>query len=180
MAKNNTPVDKNSREYLLRKAANGRHSLLLIVIFTVVNMVMTLLDTGTYFLFSASVPYHLVLMGMAFDNGFADGAWHVRSTLTYTGLALALVIVAVYLLCWLLSKKREGFLTAALVPFIIDTAALVILAFVLYENPVSQLMDLLLHIWVIVELVQAAGACKKLKLLPPAREPQSIRTGPDL
>ena len=34
MARNNTPVDKNSREYLLRQVANGRYSLLLIVILT--------------------------------------------------------------------------------------------------------------------------------------------------
>ena len=35
MARNNTPVDKNSREYLLRQVANGRYSLLLIVIIAV-------------------------------------------------------------------------------------------------------------------------------------------------
>lgn len=113
MAKNNTPVDKNSREYLLRQVANGRYSLLLIVILTVVNLIMTILDTNTYFLFSASVPYYLVFMGMGIENGFVDGAWNVKGTLTYTGLVIALVIVAVYLLCWLLSKKRAGWLTAA-------------------------------------------------------------------
>ena len=43
MAKNYTPVDKNSREYLLRQVANGRYSLLLIVILTVVNLIMTIL-----------------------------------------------------------------------------------------------------------------------------------------
>lgn len=108
MARNNTPVDKNSREYLLRQVANGRYSLLLIVILTVVNLVMTILDTNTYFLFSASVPYYLVFVGMGIENGFVDGAWNVKGTLTYTGLVIALVIVAVYLLCWLLSKKRAG------------------------------------------------------------------------
>ena len=118
MAKNNTPVDKNSREYLLRQVANGRYSLLLIVILTVVNLIMTILDTNTYFLFSASVPYYLVFVGMGIENGFVDGAWNVKGTLTYTGLVIALVIVAVYLLCWLLSKKRAGWLTAALVLFI--------------------------------------------------------------
>ena len=60
MARNNTPVDKNSREYLLRQVANGRYSLLLIVILTVVNLIMTILDTNTYFLFSASVPYRTI------------------------------------------------------------------------------------------------------------------------
>ena len=69
MAKNNTPVDKNSREYLLRQVANGRYSLLLIVILTVVNLIMTILDTNTYFLFSASVPYYLVFVGMGIENG---------------------------------------------------------------------------------------------------------------
>lgn len=73
MAKNNTPVDKNSREYLLRQVANGRYSLLLIVILTVVNLIMTILDTNTYFLFSASVPYYLVFVGMGIENGFVDG-----------------------------------------------------------------------------------------------------------
>ena len=91
MARNNTPVDKNSREYLLRQVANGRYSLLLIVILTVVNLIMTILDTNTYFLFSASVPYYLVFVGMGIENGFVDGAWNVKGTLTYTGLVIALV-----------------------------------------------------------------------------------------
>lgn len=134
MARNNTPVDKNSREYLLRQVANGRYSLLLIVILTVVNLIMTILDTNTYFLFSASVPYYLVFVGMGIENGFVDGAWNVKGTLTYTGLVIALVIVAVYLLCWLLSKKRAGWLTAALVLFIIDTVALVVITFALYDR----------------------------------------------
>ena len=180
MARNNTPVDKNSREYLLRQVANGRYSLLLIVILTVVNLVMTILDTNTYFLFSASVPYYLVFMGMGIENGFVDGAWNVKGSLTYTGLVIALVIVAVYLLCWLMSKKRAGWLTAALVLFIIDTVVLVVVAFALYDSPVTKLVDLLLHIWAIVELVQAVRSSKKLKELPPAEEPRNVYTGPEL
>ena len=76
MAKNNTPVDKNSREYLLRQVANGRYSLLLIVILTVVNLIMTILDTNTYFLFSASVPYYLVFVGMGIENADLHGSGH--------------------------------------------------------------------------------------------------------
>ena len=172
MAKNNTPVDKNSREYLLRQVANGRYSLLLIVILTVVNLIMTILDTNTYFLFSASVPYYLVFVGMGMENGFVDGAWNVKGTLTYTGLVIALVIVAVYLLCWLLSKERAGWLTAALVLFIIT--------FALYDSPMGKLVDFLLHIWAIVELVQGVRGSKKLKELPPAEEPRNVYTGPEL
>ena len=179
MAKNNTPVDKNSREYLLRQVANGRYSLLLIVILTAVNLIMTILDTNTYFLFSASVPYYLVFVGMGIENGFVDGAWNVKGTLTYTGLVIALVIVAVYLLCWLLSKKRAGWLTAALVLFIIDTVALVVITFALYDSPMGKLVDFLLHIWAIVELIQAVRGSKKLRALPPTEEPRNVCTGPE-
>lgn len=169
MAKNNTPVDKNSREYLLRQVANGRYSLLLIVILTVVNLIMTILDTNTYFLFSASVPYYLVFVGMGIENGFVDGAWNVKGTLTYTGLVIALVIVAVYLLCWLLSKERTGWLTAALV----------VITFALYDSPMGKLVDFLLHIWAIVELVLAVRGSRKLKELPPTEEPRNVCTGPE-
>ena len=155
-------------------------SLLLIVILTVVNLIMTILDTNTYFLFSASVPYYLVFVGMGIENGFVDGAWNVKGTLTYTGLVIALVIVAVYLLCWLLSKKRAGWLTAALVLFIIDTVALVVITFALYDSPVGKLVDFLLHIWAIVELVLAVRGSRKLKELPPTEEPRDICTGPEL
>lgn len=175
MARNNTPVDKNSREYLLRQVANGRYSLLLIVILTVVNLIMTILDTNTYFLFSASVPYYLVFVGMGIENGFVDGAWNVKGTLTYTGL----VIVAVYLLCWLLSKERAGWLTAALVLFIVDTVALVVITFALYDSPMGKLVDFLLHIWAIVELIQAVRGSKKLRALPPTEEPRNVCTGPE-
>lgn len=179
MAKNNIQADKNSREYLLRQVANGRYSLLLIVILTVVNLIMTILDTNTYFLFSASVPYYLVFVGMGIENGFVDGAWNVKGTLTYTGLVIALVIVAVYLLCWLLSKKRAGWLTAALVLFIIDTVALVVITFALYDSPMGKLVDFLLHIWAIVELVLAVRGSRKLKELPPTEEPRNVCTGPE-
>ena len=41
-------------------------------------------------------------------------------------------------------------------------------------------MDLLLHIWDIVELVQAVRAVGKLKTLPPEQDPERICTGPEL
>ena len=173
MARNNTPVDKNSREYLLRQVANGRYSLLLIVILTVVNLVMTILDTNTYFLFSASVPYYLVFVGMGIENGFVDGAWNVKGTLTYTGLVIALVIVAVYLLCWLLSKKRAGWLTAALVLFFVDTVALVVITFALYDSPMGKLVDFLLHIWAIAGSGRA-GQQKAQGASPGGRTPERL------
>ena len=82
-----------------------------------------------------------------------------------------------------LSEATTGLcaaLTAALVLFIIDTVALVVITFALYDSPMGKLVDFLLHIWAIVELVQGVRGSKKLKALPPAEEPRNVYTGPEL
>lgn len=68
------------------------------------------------------------------------------------GLASAVLVLVPYLLCWIFSKKRRGWMIAALVLFAVDTGALVVDTLgsddVLYNLP-----DLLFHIWVLVYLV---------------------------
>ena len=155
-----------SRENLLRKITSARHSLLLIMIFTVVNMVLTLLDAGTYFLFSLSVPYYLSALGMLMDAGAVG-------TFAITGTVIGIIILAVYLLCWLKSKKKTGWLTAAFVLMILDTAALALFTFTLYENPAVKLMDFLLHAWMLWDLFKGSSAGKKLKKLP-AEDPEDV------
>lgn len=167
MAMNNrTAVDKNSREYLTQQKKGGRGTLLLILVFTVINLVLVVLDQGTQFLFSASVPYYLTLVGKGLDNGFAEGAWPVNGTYTVTALVVSAVILGVYLLCWLLSKKRSGWLTAALVLFIVDTVALIVLSYLLLEDPMVNIIDLVIHVLAIWELWQAVRANRKLAQLP--------------
>lgn len=181
--KNINPVDKNSREYLTKQVAGGRYALLLILIFTVVNLAMVLLDTGRYFLFSASVPYYLTMLGMGMDNGFVDAAWNRIDTYTITALAISAVILALYLVCWLLSKKRAGWLTAALVLFCLDTAALLVFAWLLYDSMLTILLDLLLHVWAIWQIAYAVRCSGKLKKLPPEGTPETptyYGTTPDI
>lgn len=179
MARTNKP-DKNSPAYLASKAKNGRHSLLLIIVFTIINLVMILLDQDTYFLFSASVPYYTTLLVKAIENGFVDGPW-TNGPATMQALVFSFVVLTVFFLCWLLSDKRRGWLIAALVLFIVDTLAMVLFTYVLYDTPVSNLVDLFFHIWAIVELFQAVSARKKLQNLPyPETEALSESpTGPE-
>ena len=174
MQKNINPADKNSPEYLLKQIAGGRYSLLLILIFTVVNLILLLVDSGRYFLFSASVPYYFTAFGIGMDSAFSGSF----GTFTITALVISLMILGVYLLCWVLSKKRTGWLTAALVLFCVDTVGLLFLSYI-FET--SSLLDLLLHIWAICELAHAiycAGKLKKLSAQPdsPAYCPQ----GPEI
>ncbi len=157
---------QTSRESLMRQAASGRSSLLLVLIFSVVNIIMVLLDTDTYFLFSASVPYYLTMLGKGMDNGFVNGSWDVNSTYTITALVISAVILTIFLLCWILSKKRSGWLTVAAVLFVLDTLALAVFTFTLYDSPAVNIMDFIFHIWVIASLIHGAFASKKLKKLP--------------
>ena len=166
MARKN-PVDKNSAEYLSGKVAGGRHSLLLIVLFTVVNVLMVVLDSGTYFLFSASVPYYLTLYFKGIDNGFVDGPWPENGAFTIFALIVSAVILLLFLLCWLMSKKRSGWLIPALVLFVLDTLALAWCTFYLVNDPAGNIVDFVFHFWAIWELGSAIRCGGKLKKLPP-------------
>lgn len=160
--KNNIPVDKNSREYQVRKLATARSSLIVVIAFTVINLILLLTESNTYFLFSASAPSFLTAFGMGMDIGLGNPGIGVYTT---TALVISAVIVAAYLLCWILSKKRSGWFVVAAVLFIIDTVLLVLLSLsvdTLREN----IVDLIFHAWVLVELFQAIAAAKKLKNMP--------------
>ena len=156
-------VDKNSPQYLTSKVASARYSLLLILIFTAVNLVMLLLDSGYYFLFSASVPYYLTGICFVFDGGSLG-------TFTVIALVLSLVILGAYLLCWLLSKKKTGWFIVALVMFIVDTLGLI--GFCVLAEDFSGIVDFVFHAWVIWSLVGGISAGSKLKQLA-AAEAQS-------
>ena len=158
-------VDKNSREYLEKNLTSGRQSLLLVLVFTVVNLVMVILDSGTYFLFSASLPYYLTMYGKGIDNGFVNGAWDVTGRYTITGLVVSAVVLGLFLLCWIFSKKRSGWLVAALVLFILDTLALLVFTFTIVNDPAGNIMDFVFHAYVIGSLIHGILAGKKLKKL---------------
>ena len=169
MARKN-PKDKNSPEYLSGKIATGRHSLLLIAAFTVVNVLMVVLDSGTYYLFSASVPYYLTLYAKGIDNGFVNGPWPENGPITIAALVISGVILLLYLLFWLMSKKKTGWLIPALVMFLLDTLALGWCTINIVNDPAGNILDFVVHIWAIVELFQAIFCSNKLKKLPAAAE----------
>ena len=173
MQKNVNPVDKNSPEYLLKQIAGGRYSLLLILIFTVVNLVLLLVDSDRYFLFSASVPYYFTAFGIGMDSALSGGI----GTFTITALVISLLILAVYLLCWILSKKRTGWLTAALVLFCVDTVGLLFLSYI-FET--SNLLDFLLHAWAICSLANGVYCAGKLKRSAPRSDAAPYCTGPEI
>ena len=155
---------KYSPEYLLKQTAGARASLLAVLIFTVVNLAMLLLNTGTYFLFSASVPFFLTRFawGMDQDMYYLGLTSNSIGMYTYIALVISAVILVLYLLCWLLGKKFPGWLIVALVFFIIDTVVLLVVSLLL-EILTENILDLVFHGLIVFQLIQGISANYKLE-----------------
>lgn len=145
-------------------------NILLVVVFSLVNVVLLVVNSNSYFLFSAFIPYFLADYGMYTSGMYPeeyyydvpDMVFSDKSTLVVT-FAIAAVIVLFYLLCWFFAKKKKvGWLIAALVLFIIDTLAMFMIAGISTE----LIMDIVFHVWVIVSLVNGIVNYNKLKSLP--------------
>ncbi|MGN1248570.1 MAG: hypothetical protein ACI4XW_00705 [Candidatus Spyradocola sp.] len=137
---------------------DARNNLLLVVVFTAVNLLMPLLGVDRQFLFSASFPTTLYWWGdyAATDLGMP--------ALRIGAMMIALGCVGLYLLCWLMAKKRRGFMTAALVLFGVDCLSLAG-EFVIFELNSSMVFNVLFHLWVLWGLIQGVRAASALKKL---------------
>lgn len=181
---NKTPNQNISeRDLLTAKYHNGRHNLLLVVLFTAINLVMLFTNSGRYFLFSAYVPYLIGGVAMyscgkypaeMYDGDMADYEFFDTSFLVVACI-IAVVIVGVYLLCWFMAKKpRVGFMVFGLVLFIVDTAVMIFnCAGFLSE----MILDVVFHGWVLISLINGILAYNKLKKLPPEEivaEPEAV------
>ena len=159
------------RQTLLSRVMQARINLVLVFAFTAVNIVLLAAGSGTYFLFSASVPYFIALIGAILCGSFPPEYYTeagilpnelLPSHMMVGFILVAMGIAALYLLAFLLSKKRPVWLLVALVFFVIDTVAM----FLFSGLSIDMLLDLLFHVWVLVELILGVRAVKQLKTLP--------------
>lgn len=172
-AQNNAQL--SPRETLQSKYNAARANLLWVLGFTLINIILAFIDSNTYFLFSLFIPYLLVLTGMLFTGRLTDGylmeEFSDMEFLPDAALTIMVVIAAVimllYLLCWIFSKKNKvGWIIFALVLFGIDTALMLLLQGISGDT----LIDTVFHAWVIISLASGISAHKKLKALPPEEE----------
>lgn len=166
------PIISGNRQILEAKYKNARSNLLLVLAFTVVNIVLLVAKSDVYFLFSAYIPYVLVTIGMATCGMFPAeyytdelaGTEFLPTSVFGVILGISLAIVALYLISWIFSKKNTvGWLIFALVIFAIDTAIMLFFSGLQLDG----LIDIAFHIWVIVSLSIGINAGVKLKKLPP-------------
>lgn len=151
-------VDKTSAAYQKNLIRTARYNLLVVMVFTVLNLVMLLVGSGRYFLFSSTICYYLPFFGYMFDL-------YTVSTYTLTGLVLGLVPLAGYLLFWLLSLKNDRWLIPATALFALDTLALVGVIF-LNGSIIGMILPIIVYAWVMITLVRAILAGARLRKLP--------------
>ena len=159
---------QTQRQALVNKYSAARSNLLIVVAFSLVNILMLATNSGTYFLFSASVPYLLTDIGMGLCGMYPpeyyeglEGMYILDKSVFAILFVISLLILGVYLICWIFSKKKCGFLITALVLFSIDTVVM------LLSYGLSSIVDLVFHVWIIVILSMGINAHFKLKKLPP-------------
>ena len=144
------------------KYKQGRYALLLIAIFSIVNLFSVVL-TETYYLFSSYITQLLAILGYTFYLETGAIVWVILFGL------LGLISVLPYLVCYFLSKKRAGWMIAALVLFSLDS-----LIFCVLELPyfnVSMILDIAIRIWALVSLVLGVKYGLALKDAPESEEP---------
>lgn len=160
------------------KFNSARYNLLLVVAMTAINIVLLMFGGGSYFLFSATLPYSLAIDGM-YMTGRMPADWYTDWPATVPFLdsgymtvmmVIAFAIILVYLACFLFSKnfKSTPMIVAAVI-FVLDTLYLVLF----YGVGVDSIMDLLLHAWVLYYLISGAVYGIKLKKLSDD-EPQPV------
>lgn len=150
--------NKLSNQTIKQKYNNARSNLLLMIIFTLVNIALYIFGSGTMFLFSATIPYLSMIFGMM----LADSLFMAMF------FAVSKGSIILYFLCWIFSKKHVTWMIVALVLFVIDTLAMV--GIYVFIADVTGVMDLLMHIWILYYLIMGVSYGFKMKKLPDDEE----------
>ncbi len=130
-----------------RKYESARSNLLLVILFTAINMILLLLNSGITFLFSASLPQIFVVLG-----SYIGEMWYLPAV-TVIGVILGVLSLGVYVLCYFLSKKRSGWMIVAFVWFVIDWLSMIFGFVFIFEVGFGAIIDVVFHVWITIYLV---------------------------
>lgn len=151
-----TPASASTpRTVAQQKYNTARINLLLMIGLTVLNVVLAFIGSDTMMLFSATVPYIAAVWATMEEF----------QPIMIPLIALAVISIVSYFVCWIFSKKHFGFMIAALVLFVIDTLGLIV--FYLWAGEIaSGILDIAIHAWVLYYLIIGVINGVKLKKLP--------------
>ena len=165
-------------EFWNRQIKMAQYMLMGTVIVTVLNVAFLLGNVDLYISYSAALPYYLVWLGKMFDNGLYLGA--ANGEFTATGLVMAGVLLAVWLVLWWLSLGSKKWLKVGMITVAVDLAILVAVSIALFHDPLSCLWEAIIHIAVIWEMFQGLKAWKEKEAhLARQEEPEPLPEEPE-
>ena len=148
-----------NRESIEKKFNSSRSNLLLVTVLTAVNVILTLMDSDVSFLFAANLPaFFIELGGWLFEETGIQLFFIMGTMAAFAGIAL-------YALCYILSKKYKAWILVALIIFPIDT--LLFIYILTQDFGIDLLIGLGFHAWIIFCLASGVKAWSDLKKLPP-------------
>ena len=127
--------------------SRSRNNLMLVVVFTTINLFLAISGSGFQWLFSARVPMYML--------GFGG----------YMGIVLAFAGVFIYCMCWLLAKRQRAFILVAMILFALDTSVFLLVA--LFTTYGLHIFPIAFHAWIMYYLITGVVAWAKLRRLTP-------------
>ena len=118
----NNPVDitpensaANELAKLTRRAQSARMDIIVVVLFTVVNIALMLFGSLTYFLFSVSLPYYLCYFMSLYTGRMPaevygsewDGFQFLPDGFFWSAVAVSVVVLAMYAVCFFASQNKK-------------------------------------------------------------------------
>lgn len=161
---------KTGKMILENRYKQARYDLLIIFVFTLLNILVVTLDGSYYMLFSAYLPYTIAICGMVFCGRYPDEFYtgefaemnFIESKYFAIFIVVAVVLTSLYLLAFFLSKKeRVGWLIFSLVFIILDT---VLIFFIFSADLIFDLFIRAFMIFGITRGIVSHFQLKKLKL----------------
>ena len=149
-------MNQTNINQLVLNFKKSRDNILYMIIFTSINLVLTIANAGVYLLFSATAPLFSLTLGQALNESLSSNIYVI------IGLIIALIMVAIYLACWHYANRKRGLILVAFIFFIIDTLLLTFLVFVEGFDQ-SYILDIVFHVWILYYLYIGTMAWAKLR-----------------
>jgi hypothetical protein len=143
-------------EQQVLKFETSRKNLLSVVIFTLINLILTAFNADVSFLFSATLPQIVYEVGKLLDTEMGSTLFAI------IGFVVAFIMIAAYFGLYAFSKRVRAFILVALIFFSIDSAILLFLIFDM-DFSASFLLDIAFHGWVLYYLIFGTKAWFNLR-----------------
>ncbi|MCL2884240.1 MAG: hypothetical protein FWF49_01980 [Oscillospiraceae bacterium] len=130
------------------------------LVFTLVNLLLMIVQANLYFLFSASMP----IFTLAFFQGMASAA--ENDAIVVMGFIAAFVLTVPYFIFWLLGKRHRVLMLVAMILFSADTlllVGLIVLTVLASTFSPSNILDVVFHAFVLFYLINGTVAWAKLR-----------------